>query len=84
MNMLVKPLEGREYILTDFIATKLSEKEFEELRPLNSFLFEGFIFIKSKNIDFTWWDKCHKYLTEHKLYVNQYFNCDFYGRVTRL
>ena len=83
-NIIAKPHPNANYILSDFIATKLTKSQFNKIKELNPQLFEHHIFIPYAETDFTWWANTRKYLTQHKLYANTYFSIDYYGRVTRL
>lgn len=83
MNMLVKRVPGREYLITDMIATKLSGSTVERIKSLNSWL-SDYHFLKSDDIDFSWWDKCHKKLTQSRIYSGVDFDIDFRGNVTEI
>lgn len=80
-NLLTKRVSGKEYLISDFIATKLSKKQFEKIKANNAFLSE-YDFTPYKETDFTWWSRVSKKLTAKKLYSGVLFECDFYGNVT--
>ena len=82
-KLLAKRVEGREYLITDFLATQLSKKKFLELQKINDCL-KGFVFLDPRDIDCFWWSRCTKYLTGHKLIDGAAFDCDYYGNVSRL
>ena len=80
-NMLVKPHKEKEFLITDFIVTKLTKNSFEKLQKLNAALLGDYRFVEYKNTDFSWWSKASKYLTASKL-KSAAFDVDFYGNVT--
>lgn len=82
-NILAKPHPNANYILSDFIATKLTKSQFNKIKELNPNILGNHIFIPYNETDFTWWAKTTKYLTQHKLYTQAYFSIDYYGRVTK-
>ena len=61
MNMLVRRQTGREYIITDFMATSLSRKKFEALQAVNQDKLGDWQWCD--DWDWTWWDRVHKKLT---------------------
>ena len=65
MNLLVKRVEGAEYIIKDFMATSLSRKKFEALKAINTDILGGWDWCD--DIDWTWWDRVHKKLTPSKI-----------------
>lgn len=85
-NLLAKCDKEHPYIIYDFVATKLSKKEFEKLRDYsqhNKDLLGEYRFIPYQDTDFSWWGSVKKYLTKRHLYHNQYFEIDYWGYVTR-
>lgn len=82
-NILAKPHPNANYILSDFIATKLTKSQFNKIQQLNPTLLGDYIFIPYNETDFTWWSQTTKYLTQHKLYTQTYFGIDYYGVVTK-
>ena len=82
-NLVVKRVEGREYLITDMMATKLTKMEFENLRLSNMDLLGDYVFCDYKDTDFSWWAKVHKYLTPCRI-ISADFDIDFYGNVTKL
>jgi len=82
-NLLTKRVTGREYLISDFIATRLNEKQFNHLKAQNEFL-KDYDFTPYNETDFSWWSRVTKKLTAKKLYSNVYFNCDFHGNVTEV
>ena len=81
--MITKGVKGREYILTDIMATSLSEKKFTELQAINAEKLGDYRWVSQKNTDFSWWGKISKKLTATRI-KTAYFECDFYGKVTEL
>ena len=55
VNILVKGVPGKEYIITDMIATRLSEEKFKKLQDINPELLGGYRFTPQKETDFSWW-----------------------------
>lgn len=82
-NLLTKRVTGKEYLISDFIATKLNRKQFENVQSQNEFLKE-YTFTPYSETDFSWWSRVFKKLTAKKLYSNVEFDCDFYGNVTEV
>lgn len=68
MNLLVKRKAGAEFIITDMMATRLSERKFEELKAVNAEKLEGWEFVKAGDVDWTWWDRVFKKLTPTAIY----------------
>lgn len=68
MNLLVKRKAGAEYIITDMIATRLSKRKFEELRQINMNKLGDYEFMPASEVDWTWWDRVFKKLTERAIY----------------
>lgn len=81
-NILTKKDKQKEYIITDMIATKLTEKKFLELKKLNSKILGEYDFVKFENTDFSWWGKISKYLTATKI-TRANFEIDFFGNVEK-
>lgn len=81
ITLLVKPLKDKPYIITDFMATRLSKKDFERLQELNPELLKDWRYTPRKETDFSWWSKVTKKLTKTKI-VTAYFDIDFYGNVS--
>lgn len=80
-NMLVKRVKGKEYFIHDFMATTLSEKDFEAIKELNPDTLGEYDFIPQAETDFSWWSKVTKKLTKTKI-KTAYFDIDFYGNVS--
>lgn len=80
-NILAKCDKEKSYIITDFIATKLTKTQFEKLKTLNEKLLGEYRFIAYNDTDFTWWSRVNKKLTASRLYKNCCFDIDFYGNV---
>ena len=74
---------GREYMvkLDTAMATRLSEREFEQVKQANPDKFEGYRYIKPDDIDFSWWYRIHRYLTRRKI-VPREFDIDYHGNIT--
>ena len=68
MNLLVKRLAGREYIITDMMATSLNKKAFEELKACNEEKLGEWEFMPASEVDWTWWDRVFKKLTKRAIY----------------
>lgn len=73
---------GREYLikLSEAMATRLSEREFEQVKQANPDKFKGYRYIKPCDIDFSWWPRIRRYLTKRKI-ISREFDIDCYGRV---
>lgn len=61
MHMLVKRVDGAEYLIKDFMATSLSRKKFEALQVVNQEKLGDWQWCD--DVDWTWWDRVHKKLT---------------------
>lgn len=81
INIIAKGVKGKEYLITDMIATRLNESQFKQVQALNPFLSE-YRFIKHEDTDFTWWTRIHKKLTKSKIVSGMDYDIDFYGNVT--
>lgn len=68
MNLLVKRKAGAEYIITDMMATRLSKRKFEELQARNKDKLGDWDFMSASEVDWTWWDRVFKKLTERAIY----------------
>ncbi len=82
-NMLVKRVEGREYLIHDFMATTMSKEKFKRVQELNQQLLGEYDFIPQKETDFSWWSRCFKKLTPSKIKSTE-FDIDYYGKVSEL
>lgn len=73
---------GREYLmkLNEAMATRLTEAQFNKVKEANPERFSNYKYIKSTDIDCTWWQDIHYYLTPSKITPRE-FECDIYGRV---
>ncbi len=80
VNIIAKGVKGKEYIITDMIATRISEKKFKELQKINTEKLGDYRFIENKHTDFSWWARISKKLTPTKI-SSAYFECDFYGNI---
>lgn len=72
MNVVAKCIKGREYIITEMIATTVSKKKWEEIKELNQSRFgdsDGYTwrYIPAKETDFSWWYRITKKLTATKI-----------------
>ena len=81
MNILAKGVKGKEYIITDMIATRLNEKQFLKIQQQNLEHLGGYRFIKQEDTDFMWWPRINRKLTP-KYIRTASFECDFWGNVT--
>lgn len=83
LALVVYGKPGREYLidLSSAMATRLSEREFEQVKQANPDKFEGYRYIKPCDIDFSWWYRVHRYLTKSKI-TSREFDIDYYGNVT--
>lgn len=68
MNLLVKRKAGAEYIITDMMATRLSERKFKELQACNKDTLGDWEFMQARDVDWTWWDRVFKKLTPSAIY----------------
>lgn len=68
MNLLVKRKAGAEFIITDMVATRLSKRKFEELKAINQEKLGEYEFMPASEVDWTWWDRVFKKLTERAIY----------------
>ena len=68
MNLLVKRKAGQEFIITDMMATRLSERKFKELKACNKDTLCEYEFMSASEVDWTWWDRVFKKLTERAIY----------------
>lgn len=68
MNLLVKRKAGQEFIITDMMATRLSKRKFEELQACNKDKLGDWDFMSASEVDWTWWDRVFKKLTERAIY----------------
>ena len=84
MNLLLKGAPDRPYIITDFIATRLSETDFKRIQAQNMAILGDYRYTPYDETDFSWWGRVNKKLTKKKLYKNVEFHCDFYGNVTEV
>ena len=73
---------GREYLikLSEAMATRLTEAQFNKVKTANPERFKNYKYIKPVDIDCTWWQDIHYYLTPRKI-TPRFFECDIYGRV---
>lgn len=68
MNLLVKRKAGQEFIITDMMATRLSERKFKELQACNKDKLGDWEFMQARDVDWTWWDRVFKKLTPSAIY----------------
>lgn len=68
MNLLVKRKAGQEFIITDMMATRLSKRKFEQLQACNKDKLGDWDFMSASEVDWTWWDRVFKKLTERAIY----------------
>ena len=83
MNMIVKRVKGKEYLISDMMGTSLSKVKFEKLKELNPELLGDYVFLPKSEICSSWWAKTTKKLTSTKI-VHTYFDCDLWGKVTEI
>lgn len=83
LALVVYSKPGCEYLidLSSAMATRLSEREFEQVKQANPDKFEGYRYIKPSDIDFSWWYRIHRYLTKSKITTRE-FDIDYHGNVT--
>lgn len=81
LTLLAKRLKNKPYMISNFMATRLSKSEFEKLKEANPELLDGWEYIPRDETDFSWWDGVTKKLTKTKI-VKAYFMIDFYGNVS--
>ena len=82
-NMLTKRVPGKEYLIKDFMATRLSKAKFEALKKINPDTLGDWDFVPASETDFTWWDRCTKKLTPTAIRRAEFY-CDYYGNVEEL
>lgn len=80
MNIIAKGVKGREYIITDMMATRLTKSQFEKVQQLNPELLKDYRFIPQAETDFSWWSRISTKLTRTKI-KPAWFTCDFNGNV---
>ena len=80
-NIVAKQAD-KPYIIYDMMATRLSRKQFEKIKSLNPDLLGEYHFIPYNETDFSWWGKVQKYLTNRRI-TTAYFDCDYWGRITK-
>lgn len=80
MRMLVKRDLNKPYIIVDFMVTSLSEAKFNKLKELNKQVLSDYVMVPQNEIDYTWWFKVSKKLTEHKI-TECYIDFDQNGRM---
>lgn len=81
MNIIAKGVKGKEYLITEMIATRLNKKQFERLQKANKDILGGYRFIDNRDTDFSWWSRINKKLTAKKIISGCAFECDFYGDI---
>lgn len=81
-NIVAKPHKECSYALTDMMATKLTERQFNKIKELNPDLLGDYIFIPYNDTDFSWWSRVTRYLTLHKI-RRASFEVDYFGRITK-
>lgn len=87
VNIIAKCVKGKEYLMGEMIATRLTEKQWEELKSANLDKFGDteqytWRYIPQRETDFSWWDRITKKLTKTKLIGGCEFTCDYYGKIT--
>ena len=75
-------IPGREYLmkLSEAMATRLTEAQFAKVKEANPERFKNYKYIKSSDVDFSWWQDIHYYLTKRKI-ISREFDIDYYGHV---
>jgi hypothetical protein len=86
VNIIAKSVKGKEYLISEMIATRLTDKQWQKIKELNPQLFgdsDSFVwrFIPQKETDFSWWPKISRKLTSTKI-KGACFDCDYYGNIT--
>lgn len=82
VNIIAKGQKGREYIITDMMATRLTKGQFDKLQAINEELLGEYRFIPQAETDFSWWNRITKKLTARKIVSGVEYHCDFYGNIT--
>lgn len=82
MNIIAKGVPGKEYIITEMMATAMSCKKFEQLQAINKDRLGGYRFIPQSETDFSWWSRITKKLTPTKI-ISACFDCDWNGKITQ-
>lgn len=84
MNIIALGVKGKEYLIRDMMATRLTEKEFEEVKQNTNGYFDEWRYIPHKDTDFSWWRVVNKKLTKRHIYRDMAFECDVHGNITEL
>ena len=82
MNIVALGVPGKEYIIKDMMATRLTKKQFEYIQQHTDGRFDEWRFIPHGGTDFSWWGKIDKKLTQRRIYSGLTFRCDFWGDIT--
>ena len=82
MNIVALSVPGKEYIIKDMMATRLTKKQFEYVQAHTSGRFDDWRFIPYDGTDFSWWSRIDKKLTQRKIYSGLTFDCDARGNIT--
>ena len=84
MNIIALGVKGKEYIIKDMMATRLTKKQFEYVQQHTDGRFDDWRFIPYNDTDFSWWSRIDKKLTQRKIYSGLAFECDIRGDITEL
>ena len=82
MNIVALGVKGKEYIIKDMMATRLTKKQFEYMQQHTNGLFDDWRFIPYDETDFSWWSRITKKLTQRRVYSGMAFECDARGDIT--
>ena len=81
MNIVALGVKGKEYIIKDMMATRLTKKQFEYVQQHTGGLLDDWRFIPHNETDFSWWDRISKKLTQRRIYSGFSFECDAMGDI---
>lgn len=82
MNIVALGVPGKEYIIKEMMATRLTKKQFEHVQAHTDGRFDDWRFIPHDETDFSWWSRIDKKLTQRRIYSGLMFDCDARGDIT--
>lgn len=85
INIIAKSVKGKEYLICDMMATRLTREKWEAVKASNPEVFGDtdkytWRFIPQNETDFSWWYRISRKLTSQKI-VTACFECDYHGKV---
>lgn len=84
MNIVALGVNGKEYIIKDMMATRLTKSQFEYVQQHTDGRFDDWRFIPYNETDFSWWYRIDKKLTKRRIYSGMTFECDAIGNIAEL